>query len=336
MRAVQWLGDGKLRIADVPRPEADDLALVLKVKASAICGSELGRFRAPADQQPAGPCNTGHEVAGVVAEAPPGSGLAPGDRVGARIVQGCGDCDFCRQGYETACPDRCYYGDSGHAEYFRLGIQGAHRLPDDCDWPAAAILSGDGLGVPTRAARRLGDTAGKHVLVLGLGPVGLSNVLVQAWRGARVMGIDLFDYRVQLAQELGAETAVQAGEGQDLVQAVRDWTAGRGADIVILAAGREQALHTAFELVCQQGTVYQVGEMSKATINPSALFIIREATLTGSWYYTSSDWPDMLAAHEAGMPYHKLITHTFPVEQAQEAYDTFISGASGKVVLTYE
>ena len=336
MRTIQFLGAGKLRVGQTPKPESDELALVMKVKASALCGSELHAFRRPADQLPADFTNPGHEVVGEVVEAPPDSPFQPGDRVGARVVQGCGQCGFCAQGYETACPEKRIYAGGGHAEYFKLGVQGAQPIPEDCDWIAATVLTGDGLGVPIRASRRLGDTAGKQVVVLGLGPVGLSNVLVQAWRGARVMGIDLSGYRVDLARQLGAEEGVPAGAEQDVEEAVRAWTGGRGADIVILAVGHEEAMNTSFALVRQQGIVYQVGEMEEATINPSAVFIRREVIMMGSWYYTSSDWPQMLAAHEEGLPYDRLITHTLPFDQAQQAYDTFVSGESGKVVLTFE
>ena len=337
MRTVQCLGNQKVEIAETTKPEPSDLALVMKVKASAICGSELHALRMSPDEMPDGFDNGGHEVAGIVEEAPANSGFKPGDRVGARIIQGCGECDFCREGYETACPDKKFHTDQGgHAEYYKLGVQGAHRVPDDCDWPEAALLTGDGLGVPIRTARRLGDTAGQRIVMLGLGPIGLSNTLVQSSRGARVMGVDLSEYRINLARELGAETCAHVTEGSDVKQAVMDWTDGRGADIVIIGVGREDVMKTSFDLVRQQGTVFMVGELEEVTFNPSALFIRREATMTGSWYYTSSDWPDMLAAHESGMPYHKLITHKFPFEQAQAAFDTFVSGESGKVILTYE
>ena len=107
-----------------------------------------------------------------------------------------------------------------------------------------------------------------------------------------------------------------------------------GCDVVILAVGRNEALLQAIDLVKQQGTVFQVGELEEATFNPSAAFIRKEISMTGSWYYTSRDWEETLCLHRAGLPYGKVITHVFPFEQAQKAYDTFVSGESGKVFLT--
>jgi len=309
-------------------------SVILKVKASAICGSELGLFHGSAALQE-GLWNPGHEVVGVIEDAPPDSGYHPGMRVGARVVQGCGKCPWCKQGYETACRNKKIYSGNGHAEYYELGLNGIQPIPDGVDWPEAAILTGDGLGVAVRASGRLGDTSGKSVFVLGLGPVGLGCVLVQATAGADVMGADLAGYRVDLARELGARKAINV-ESVDLEKAVLEWTNGRGADIVILAVGKEEALLAAIAAAKQQGIVYQVGELDKATFNPSATFIRKEITMMGSWYYTSQDWESMLALHQRGVPYGKLVTHVFPLSEAQKAYDTFVSGNSGKVVLTYD
>lgn len=332
MKTLKFQGLGKVGIAETSRPTADEKNVVIKVKASALCGSELHRFKSdPAPDQAF--FNAGHEVVGIIEDAPPESPYQPGMRVGARVVQGCGQCEYCAQKNEIGCPNKqTEYSRNGHAEYYRLGIQGVHPVPDNAEWLEAAILTGDGLGVPVRASRRLGDTSEKKVVVLGLGPVGLSNVLVQSFKGAHVIAADLIPYRINHAKTLGA---IDAFHVRDLKPAVRDWTKGSGADIVIIAVGHNDALNQAIDLVKYRGTIFQVGEISQATINPSAVFIRKEVTWTGSWYYTSADWEDMHGLYQSGLPIEKLITHTYPFEQAQQAYDTFVSGESGKVVLTY-
>jgi threonine dehydrogenase-like Zn-dependent dehydrogenase len=333
MKTAKLLGNGKVEIVASDRPSSDDQTVLIKVKATGLCGSELHSIKgSPVERE--GFYNGGHEVVGVIETAPAGSGFEPGMRVGARVVQGCGECEFCNQGYETACRSRTIFGQNGHAEYFRLGIRGIQPLPDDVEWPAGVLLSGDGLGVPVRAARRLGDTSGKKIIVLGLGPVGLSSVVVQVSRGAEVMGIDLIDYRTKFAEELGAARGVNS-KSSDAKEAVLEWTHGRGADIVILAVGQSAAYLQAIDFLRQQGTLYQVGELSELTFNPSETFLRKEITIKGSWYYTSEDWKEMLALHERGVRYDKLITHVFPFEKAQDAVDTFVSGQSGKVILTY-
>ncbi|MDP6115654.1 MAG: zinc-binding dehydrogenase [Planctomycetota bacterium] len=334
MKTAKLLGNGQVGIVETERPTSDDETVLIQVKATGLCGSELHGVKGPPVERE-GFYNGGHEVAGIIQEAPSHSEYEPGMRVGARVVQGCGNCDFCDQGYETACRSLTLYGQNGHAEYFRLGIRGIQPLPDDVDWPAGVLLSGDGLGVPVRAALRLGDTAGKKVVVLGLGPVGLSSVVVQVSRGAEVMGIDLIDFRTRFAEELGAARGVNS-ENEDAKEAVLEWTAGQGADIVILAVGNSAAYMQAIDLVRQQGTLYQVGELSKLTFNPSETFLRKEITIKGSWYYTSEDWKEMLALHERGVPYDRLITHVFPFGKVQEAFAVFISGESGKVILTYD
>lgn len=331
MKIVQCPGEGVCKVVQAPEPKGDEKAVIVRVEATGLCGSELEAVRGkPGLYAPH--MNGGHEVAGEVVWAPPGSPIKVGQRVGARVVQGCAKCEWCKQGDETACENKSYYAADGHAEFFKLGIQGAHVLPDDAEWPASVVLSGDGLGVPTRTARRLGDTTNKKVLVLGLGPVGLSNVLVQAWRKADVRGADISPYRMNLAKELGARDAWSA-EPKELAARVSDWTNGKGADIVILAVAREESLEQAFQLVRRHGTVYLVAEIYEAKFKFSEGFLRREATMMGSWYYTSAEWPLMLQMHKEGLPYRKLITHVMPIDQAQEAFNTFISGKSGKVIL---
>lgn len=331
MKAVKFLGHGKLAVQTVPDPTPDDQSIIIKVRASGICGSELHGFQGDVAHMGAA-INGGHEVAGEVAWAPKGSPFKPGMRVGARVVQGCGECNWCLQGDETACANKRYDAADGHAELFKLGLRGVHLLPDDVEWPAAVVLSGDGLGVPVRAARRLGDTAGKKVLVLGLGPVGLSNVVVQAFRGADVCGADISPYRVDLARQLGASLSVNLAS-EPLAPRVAEWTGGHGADVVILCVARPDSLAQAFELVRRHGTVFQVAELAEANLKLGDYFLRKEAYLTGSWYYTSSDWPLMLQLHRAGLPYAKLVTHVLPLDQAQEGYDRFIQGQTGKVIL---
>ena len=333
MRILKFQGNSKVDIGETARPTADNRNVVIKVKASALCGSELHRFKGDISTDDTF-FNAGHEVVGIVEDAPSDSPYQPGMRVGAQVVQGCGECEHCLQQNEIGCQNKIQgYSRNAHAEYYRLGLGGIHPVPDDLDWPEAAILTGDGLGVPIRCSQRLGDTSGQKVLILGLGPVGLSNVMVQSFKGAEVIGSDIFPYRINHAKTLGA---VQAHHPDDLKPEVLEWTHGKGADVVILAVGNNNALLQAVDLVKYRGTIFQVGEMREASFSPSSVFIRKEVTWTGSWYYTNADWDAMLAIQQAGLPLDKFITHTFPFEQAQQAYDTFISGESGKVVLTYD
>ena len=334
MKTVQFLGNGKVEILEAPKPARDEKSVIVKVKASAICGSELGVFQGPFKKDEAFH-NAGHEVVGVIDGAPHSSIWKEGMRVGARVVQGCGRCSWCKQGYETACLSKRLYTKNGHSEYFKLGINGIQPIPEGVEWPPAAILTGDGLGVPVRVARRLKSTEGAKVLVLGLGPIGLGCVMVQAHRGAEVMGADISEYRVRLAREMGAVGSINV-RSPDFRDSFFAWTEGRGADVVILAAGREEALLTAIDLVKRQGTVFQAAELEEAKIRPSAAFIQKEITMTGSWYYTSEDWKEMVALHDQGLPYARLVTHVFDLDQAQDAYNLFASRESGKVILRYD
>ncbi|MBN1343161.1 MAG: zinc-binding dehydrogenase [Phycisphaerae bacterium] len=326
MRELRMLGNQRVDVVDADRPQAtDDAPVIVAVRASGLCGSELGGYRAdkPSDG------NGGHEVAGQVVEAPDPSWI--GKRVGVTAVIGCGQCDYCRAGQDTFCQHFKGYANA-HAEFVARPQRAIRIFPDDldCDWATAVLLSGDGLGVPYRIARRLGDTAGKTVLVIGLGPIGLGNVLVQTFGSARVIGIDPVPYRRELATQLGAECLDPTTDGfDDLVRG----RFGRAIDVVIECVGKNPTLRQALQWVGPAGTVVAAGENPAAEFDLANTIIRKDLTLIGSWYYQPADFEGMLDMYRKGLQVERLITHRFPFEQAAEAFTLFASGQTGKVIL---
>ena len=193
------------------------------------------------------------------------------------------------------------------------------------------LLTGDGAGVPVRAAGRLGETKGLKVLVLGLGPVGLATSVVQLYRGANVAAVEPHQYRRELAGRLGVATTWSNAAGA----ANSAWVDGAPPDIVAISVGRPEAVDDAFRLVASGGRVVQLGECETATIQPARDLIHREITYLGSWYFTRADYPTVLSWREQGLDLGPLVTHTFDADQVGEAYQAFVAGATGKVVLTW-
>jgi len=273
--------------------------------------------------------NAGHEVAGVVVEAPDRSLID--ERVGVTAVVGCGRCEYCQRDQDTYC-DSWRGWSNAHAEFVARPVRAIRVFPDDvqCDWPAAVLLSGDGLGVPFRVAWKLGDTAGKTTLVIGLGPIGLGNVLIQVHKHARVLGLDPIAVRRELATQLGAECFDPTAEGLD------DWLAdrcGRGPEIIIECVGSNAALTQALRWARPGGTVVTVGENPAAEFNLADTVLRKDLTVRGSWYYQPADFAPMLDLYRAGLAVERLITHRFPLERAAEAFELFAAGQTGKVIL---
>ncbi len=337
MKQVWQVGRERVEVREVPTPTPGPGEVLVRIAASALCGSELGAYR----QEREG-CNGGHEAAGVVVEVGPAcTRLRPGDRVGICAVQGCGVCDHCHQGRYTYCERRV--GLSGmHAEYVVSRELGCHRLPPDVPWDIGVLLTGDGLGVPFHVARRLAQRTGPGALVavFGVGPVGLGNVLLQSRLGARVIAVDVSEYRLALAQRLGASAGVLPGAGRastavepaDLAAQVRA-VCGQAPDICLECAGRQTTLFAALAAVRTEGTVVCIGEQGSAPISPSEHLIRRDITLMGSWFYHFSEYPEMLRLYRDGCRVADLITHAHPLDDAQEAFRRFAAGQTGKTIL---
>jgi propanol-preferring alcohol dehydrogenase len=181
-------------------------------------------------------------------------------------------------------------------------------------------------------AHRLGTRGGDLVCIVGAGPIGLGNTLVQAFLGAEVIVVDVNDYRLELARKCGARHILNSRE-TNVVDAVRDVTDGRFADKCIEAVGRAETLRLALQVVGKAGTVAAVGEQGEVPIHVSEGLIRRDITLVGSWFYHYSEYPDILDLYRRGLDAGRLITHRFPLVEAVDAFGMFAAGRAGKVIL---
>jgi threonine dehydrogenase-like Zn-dependent dehydrogenase len=258
-----------------------------------------------------------------------------GQRVGVSAIAGCGrpECEACRQGQSTWCSGFKYFG-SMHAEQFVTAETALLPLPDDVPDTVGVLIAGDGLGVPYHTSLKLCGPDVQTVAVLGLGPIGLGNVLVQSYLGRRVLAVDLAPERLALATALGAALTINATE-QDAVAAIKAATDGRGADACIEAAGVPQTAKQCFKAVRTAGIVVFNGEQKAVELSPSDDFIRRDIRAVGSWFFQVGEFPEMLRLFREGLPVASLITHVFPLEQAQEAFSLFAGGTTGKVLLTH-
>jgi L-iditol 2-dehydrogenase len=320
VKSLRCEGNGRVVLVDVPDPEPASGEALVRIEASAVCGSERGTL------MEGYPGNSGHEACGRVVE-PGASGFRKHDLVGLAAVVGCAECDRCRAGQELHCR-RGWQPSSRlgwHAELAAVRASALRELPDGFDPGMGAMLSGDSLGVPMRSLRRAPAAPGESVLVIGLGPVGLGHVLVRSFLGAEVVGIDPSAYRRDLARRLGARTVLAPGEE----------IPGHHS-LVIECSGRPDCITQALQLVDNGGIVLQSGECHvDVQIKPSETLIRREVTYTGSWYYASEDYPAMLDVMARGLPLGRLCTHEVPAADAQAAISDFLEARTGKVVLRW-
>ncbi|NEE03908.1 zinc-dependent alcohol dehydrogenase [Phytoactinopolyspora halotolerans] len=318
MKRLHYEGQGAVVLEEVPTPVPGPGEALVRIEASAVCGSERQALLAGHRS------NGGHEACGVVAE-PASSTFSVGDRVGLAAVIGCGFCERCRAGREIHCRGISGVEGGWHAEYAVVPERALRRVPKGLGPEIGVLLTGDGLGVPARAFRRVPSNEGDRVLVIGLGPIGLGHAMLRAFLGAEVVAIEPHQYRRELANALGATRVI--GPGGEI---------GDAPMIVVECSGRPDCVRLAFDLVDYGGTVIEsAGCDVDVPLNPSKMIVDREITYTGSFYYSSEDFAYMCELVSNGLALESLCSHLVKPHEAEGAIRDFLDGNSGKVIITW-
>jgi len=330
MKAAFFTGQSKVEIREIQRPEPRPGEVLLRLRASALCGSELHAYRG----QGSGDHIPGHEMAGEVVAINEVRGLRIGDRVAVQIMSGCGRCLYCLSGDLEHCTERVLHT-GGYAEYAALPAECCLPLPDEISWEEGVLLGGDTIGTPYHALRRLGVNAADTAAVFGCGPVGLGAVRLLHFLGARTFAVEPIAYRRQLACQVGAEVVINPRE-ESAVARIAELTGGCGASVALDCSGVPDTTGMALDSAAIYGKVGFIGEKQEALIRPSPQFIRKELTVIGSWYFTGADYFHILDLYNRGLEVTSLITHRFPLEEIGQAFAVFASGQSGKVVIIQE
>jgi threonine dehydrogenase-like Zn-dependent dehydrogenase len=327
MEAVFFVGQGRAVVRQVPQPELQQGEVLLRVRVSALCGSELRSYRG----QGSGEQIPGHEMAGEVVAANGVRSVETGQRVAVQVMSGCGQCVHCLAGEPEHCAD-LHLHTGGHAEYVALPAQCCLPLPDEVPWDQGVLLGGDTIGTPYHALRRLGAGAVDTAAVFGCGPVGLGAIALLHFLGVRTYAVEPIAYRRSLASDLGAAITIDPNQ-EDTLDLIRALTDGEGVQVAMDCSGAPATTSMALDSAAVHGRVALIGEKPEATVRPSNQFIRKELTVIGSWYFTGADYLRILDLYGRGLDVSSLVTHRFALEEADQAFATFASGQSGKVVM---
>ncbi len=346
MRGAVFLGDRKVELRNFPDPTPGPGEVVIAMKASGMCGSDLKFYRSPpgAAQAALGlgsakePFIAGHEPCGVVVARGPGVSEreAPdGQRVMDHHYSGCGVCPHCRVGWSQLCrAGITVYGvtaHGGHADYLKVPVRTLVTLPEELSFAEGAAVA-CGTGTAYSALRRMNLRGGDTLAVFGQGPVGLSATVLGVAMGARVIAVETTAERLKLAQIFGADSLIDAST-EDAVEAIRDLTRGAGADLSLDCTGAAAARRAAVRCVKTWGTACYVGEGGDVTLDVSPDLLRRQVTLIGSWTFSAMGMLEcarFVAQHK--IPLEKIFSHRWRLEQAAEAYKSFDTQTTGKGV----
>jgi len=339
VKGVVFLGNRRCEVREVPVPRPGHGEVLIRVRAAGICGSDLHVYR----DEKATDQVRGHEASGAVEEVGPGvQRLKAGDRVSVHHHQGCGVCYSCARGETVACSVRHriigVHVSGAFGEYLVAQEQNCIPLPPGGSFVDGAFMACVG-GTAYGALRRLGAVAHESVAVFGLGPVGLSCVLVARSLGLCVIGVDVTPVRVRLALACGAQAAVDAREA-DPVEAVRafgraEGFGGDGVDHVIETSGSAQARGHILPSLRREGRAAILGVGSdEKVINPTHIHG-RAATLIGSVVFPLGwMWDLSRLCAVSGLSFEPAVTHRFSLEEAPEALAVADEARGGKVIFT--
>src|SRR5579862_3621057 len=343
MRGVIFLGGCKLQLAEFPDPAPGPHDVVIEIKASGMCGSDLKFYRATGETaslglgKVSGPVIAGHEPCGVVAAV--GSAVGErtarvGDRVMVHHYSGCGTCPHCRTGWSQMCANgSTVYGVTGHgahAPHMKVPAHTLVTLPDDLGFATGAAIS-CGTGTAYQALRRMNLAGGDTIAIVGQGPVGLSATQLAAAMGARVIALDVSPERLERAKEFGAWQTVNP-RSNDPVGAIKDLTHG-GADFTLDTSSQPEGRIAAVRSAKVWGTVCFVGERNNVTIDVSPDMLRKQLTIIGSWTFSWQGQADCARfCVERRVDVDKLFTHQWRLDQAEEAYRLFDTQTTGKGV----
>lgn len=346
MKGVSFAGDRTIEIIPIDDPKPGPTDVVLEMKASGVCGSDLKYYRASKSGglaalglKPApGPVIGGHEPCGVIAEL--GSEVNPhrwkvGDRVMVHHYSGCNACPHCRTGWTQMCVDGAdVYGANahgGHAPYMKVPGSTLVHLPADLTFSSGAAIS-CGTGTAYGALVRLALSARDTIVIVGQGPVGLSGTQFAVAMGASVIAVDINAERLAEAKRFGAQHVVNSAE-TDAVEVIRELSRGLGVSKAMDTSGTPAGRLVAIKSAGAWGTVALVGEGSDVTIEVSPLMIRKQLTVLGSWTFSTAGQEDCARfVAEHGIDVDALFSHRWTLDQAVEAYKLFDEGGSSKAV----
>lgn len=326
MLTVVCQSPGVLRAEVRPDPVPGPGEVLVRVKRVGVCGTDLHIF---SGDQPylEYPRVMGHELSGVVADAPADSPLMAGDPVFVMPYLSCGHCVACRCGKTNCCVNIQVLGvhrDGAFSELLAVP-QGFVHKAEGVSLDQAAMV--EFLAIGAHAVRRGEVGRGQRVLVVGTGPIGMAALIFSRLRGAHVTALDTRAERIAFCVEsLGAEAGVAVGADDEAQLA--ELTAGEFYDVVFDATGNRQAMERGFRFVAHGGKYVLVSIVRDAISFADPEFHKREMTLLGSRNATMEDFQTVLAAMRAGsVPDRALNTHRLPLHNVPADFASLLDPA---------
>lgn len=329
-----------LWMEDVPVPEIADDEVLIKVRKTSICGTDVHIYKwdAWAQKTIPVPMVVGHEFMGTIAKVGKNvKNLKVGDRVSGEGHITCGYCPPCMMGKKHLCVNTLGVGVNRHgcfAEYFNLPAENVFVLPKSVKDDVAAIFDPYGNAAHTALSF---DLVGEDVLITGAGPIGIMSAAIARKAGARnVVITDLNEYRLDLAKKMGATRTVNISK-ESLKDVCKELGVNYGFTVGLEMSGHPNGLSTLLENAQNGGKIALLGILPPDTKVDWDLVIFKMLTIKGIYgREIFSTWYKMAHMLESGLNLEPVITHHYKIDDFQKGFDAMLSGQSGKVILSWE
>ncbi len=328
-----------LEMMDVPMPEVGPMDVLIRIKKTSICGTDvhIWKWDAWAERTIPVPMHVGHEFCGVVEAV--GSGvtdIVPGELVSGEGHIVCGRCRNCLAGRRHLCPETLGVGvnrPGAFAEYLSIPYRNVYKV--DPSIPEEVISCFDPLGNAVHTALSW-DLVAEDVLITGAGPIGCMAAAVCRFAGARhVVVTDVNPWRLQLAEKLGATRTVNVAE-ESLADAMKSLGMKEGFDVGLEMSGHPSGLNDILNHTSNGAKVSLLGIFPDKVAIDWDKVIFKGLVLKGIYGREMFEtWYKMSSMIRAGLDISPVITHRFPVAEFKTGFETMISGQSGKVVLDW-
>lgn len=337
MKAAVLFSYTDIRIKEMPVPEIGPGEALVKMRACGICSGDV----MPWYIEKKAPLVLGHEPAGEIVQVGEGvTAFKPGDRVFMHHHAPCMACPRCRKGDYVQCDTwrRTKIVPGGLAEYVRVPAENLMhdtlKLPDNVSFEGGTLV--EPLACVVKGMRRMGTVKGETALVIGLGVMGMLFISLLKHAGMRVIAADMVGYRCEMAREFGADEVIEGGEG--LLDRVAGLTGGEGTYRVVIGPSSIRAMEQGIPCAAPGGTVLfftpaPPGEL--LTFDQNAIYF-KDVNFVQSYSCGPDDTREALSLISTGViPVDKIITHRFPLDQAEEAFRlTSKAGESLKAIVT--
>lgn len=335
MKAVLLTGERQVEVVSLPDPAPAAREVVIQIRASGLCGSDLHAYRGPRIESPH---IAGHEPAGTVVAV---GADVPQHWLGTSVMVhhyiGCEECDQCRSGWTQLCRRGSLAmgatAPGSHAEFIKVPVSTILPMPPGLSYVAAAAIS-CGTGTAWGALQRLNIRAEETLVIFGQGPVGLAATQLAVAMGVRVIALDISPTRLETAMHMGAAHSIDPSTTSSVVEAIKDLTEGRGAAKSLETSGASSAAQEALACLDTWGTACWVGLGSTIHFDLTE-HLYRQVTGLLSW---TMSVPAMEACArfvvQRSIDVDALFSERWDLDAAPNAYELFDKQTGGKAAFT--